>query len=79
MSQLFSKVENGPELSLFESGRRRTPHKQATHTLEAVKLVEHDLKTTLTRLVTHLFGAGSVPLSGVFTLGICRQFKDALL
>lgn len=54
--ELFSKVQNGEELSLFESGGRRTPQKQETHSLEAVKLLEFDLKHTLTRLVTHLFG-----------------------
>uniref|UniRef100_A0A7N6A1M7 phenylalanine--tRNA ligase n=1 Tax=Anabas testudineus TaxID=64144 RepID=A0A7N6A1M7_ANATE len=54
--ELFSKVRNGEDLSLFERGGRRTPEKQETHTLEAVKLVEFDLKQTLTRLVTHLFG-----------------------
>ncbi|XP_060949533.1 phenylalanine--tRNA ligase, mitochondrial [Limanda limanda] len=54
--QLFSKVQNGEDLSLLERGGRRTPQKQETHTLEAVKLVEFDLKQTLTRLVTHLFG-----------------------
>ncbi|XP_056219927.1 phenylalanine--tRNA ligase, mitochondrial [Seriola aureovittata] len=54
--ELFSKVRNGEELSLFEGGGRRTPQKQETHSLEAVKLLEFDLKLTLTRLVTHLFG-----------------------
>ncbi|KAK2859800.1 hypothetical protein Q5P01_004420 [Channa striata] len=54
--QLFSKVQNGEDLSLFERGGRRTPQKQETHTLEAVKLLEFDLKQTLTRLVKHLFG-----------------------
>ncbi|XP_060920982.1 phenylalanine--tRNA ligase, mitochondrial [Labrus mixtus] len=54
--ELFSKVQNGEELSLFERGGRRTPNKQEAHTLEAVKLVEFDLKHTLTRLVAHLFG-----------------------
>ncbi|XP_040921639.1 phenylalanine--tRNA ligase, mitochondrial isoform X2 [Toxotes jaculatrix] len=54
--ELFSKVQNGEQLSLFECGGRRTPQKQETHTLEAVKLLEFDLKHTLTRLVTHLFG-----------------------
>ncbi|XP_022622208.1 phenylalanine--tRNA ligase, mitochondrial [Seriola dumerili] len=54
--ELFSKVQNGEELSLFEGGGRRTPQKQETHSLEAVKLLEFDLKLTLTRLVTHLFG-----------------------
>uniref|UniRef100_A0A1A8E4J6 Phenylalanine--tRNA ligase, mitochondrial n=2 Tax=Nothobranchius kadleci TaxID=1051664 RepID=A0A1A8E4J6_NOTKA len=56
--ELFSKVQRGEELALFEPGGRRTPQKQEAHTLEAVKLVEFDLKHTLTRLVTHLFGSG---------------------
>ncbi|KAG7276386.1 hypothetical protein CRUP_021897 [Coryphaenoides rupestris] len=54
--ELFSRVENGEDLSLFEAGGQRTPQKQQSHTLEAVKLLEHDLKSTLTGLVTHLFG-----------------------
>ncbi|XP_030623478.1 phenylalanine--tRNA ligase, mitochondrial [Chanos chanos] len=54
--ELFARVEHGEELSLFESHGRRTPQKQETHTLEAVKLVEFDLKQTLTRLIRHLFG-----------------------
>ncbi|CAL8294847.1 unnamed protein product [Lota lota] len=54
--ELYSRVENGEDLTLFESGGRRTAHKQQSHTLEAVKLVEHNLKSTLTGLVTHLFG-----------------------
>lgn len=58
--QLFQKVKNSEDLSLFEAGGRRTPHKQETHSLEAVKLLEFDLKHTLTRLVTHLFGAGEL-------------------
>lgn len=56
--QLFQKVQTSEGLSLFEGGGRRTPHKQAVHSLEAVKLLEVDLKHTLTQLVTHLFGAG---------------------
>uniref|UniRef100_A0A673B355 Phenylalanine--tRNA ligase, mitochondrial n=1 Tax=Sphaeramia orbicularis TaxID=375764 RepID=A0A673B355_9TELE len=54
--ELFSQVKDGHQLSLFESGGRRTPQKQETHTLEAVKLVEFNLKQTLTRLITNLFG-----------------------
>lgn len=56
--QLFQKVRNSQDLSVFEAGGRRTPHKQETHSLEAVKLLDFDLKRTLTLLVTHLFGAG---------------------
>ncbi|KAM9332510.1 phenylalanine--tRNA ligase, mitochondrial isoform 2-T2 [Pholidichthys leucotaenia] len=54
--ELFSQVQNGSDLSLFEQGGRRTPQKQENHSLEAMKLVEFNLKETLTRLVTHLFG-----------------------
>ncbi|XP_066539124.1 phenylalanine--tRNA ligase, mitochondrial isoform X1 [Hoplias malabaricus] len=54
--ELFAEVENGADLCLFEAGGRRTPQKQETHTLEAVKLVEFNLKQTLTRLIRHLFG-----------------------
>lgn len=59
--QLFQKVKNSEDLSLFEVEGQRTPHKQETHSLEAVKLLEFDLKDTLTHLVTHLFGAGEPP------------------
>ncbi|XP_069033728.1 phenylalanine--tRNA ligase, mitochondrial [Embiotoca jacksoni] len=55
--ELFSEVRSGEELSLLEQGGRRTPEKQETHSLEAVKLLQFDLKRTLTRLVAQLFGA----------------------
>ncbi|KAK5849522.1 hypothetical protein PBY51_013851 [Eleginops maclovinus] len=54
--ELFSGVQRGQDLSLFEGGGRRTPQKQEVHSLEAVKLLELQLKTTLTRVITHLFG-----------------------
>ncbi|KAM5322823.1 phenylalanine--tRNA ligase, mitochondrial isoform 1-T10 [Glossophaga mutica] len=53
--ELFAGVKDGESLQLFEQSSR-SAHKQETHTMEAVKLVEFDLKQTLTRLVTHLFG-----------------------
>ncbi|KAI9513933.1 hypothetical protein NQZ68_038335 [Dissostichus eleginoides] len=56
--ELFSAVEGGEDLSLFEGGGRRTPQKQEVHSLEATKLLELQLKNTLTRLITHLFGPG---------------------
>ncbi|XP_053776317.1 phenylalanine--tRNA ligase, mitochondrial isoform X2 [Desmodus rotundus] len=53
--ELFAGVKDGESLQLFEQSSR-SAHKQETHTMEAVKLVEFDLKQTLTRLVMHLFG-----------------------
>ncbi len=58
-SQLFQKCKGGSQLELFEGNRsKRTAMKQETHTLEAVKLVEHELKNTLIRCTQHLFGKG---------------------
>lgn len=50
-------MKDGESLELFEESSR-SAHKQETHTMEAVKLVEFDLKQVLTRLMTHLFGDG---------------------
>ncbi|XP_048868650.1 phenylalanine--tRNA ligase, mitochondrial [Brienomyrus brachyistius] len=54
--ELFASVKHGEDLRLFEHGGRRTTEKQETHTLEAVKLVEFNLKQALTHLIRHLFG-----------------------
>ncbi|XP_053103726.1 phenylalanine--tRNA ligase, mitochondrial isoform X3 [Hemicordylus capensis] len=71
--ELFSDVRGGESFSLFEQGHR-TQHKQAMHTMEAVKLVEHSLKRALTQLVVHLFGnAGAENRIGwAFGLGLER-------
>ncbi|GCB70824.1 hypothetical protein scyTo_0001381 [Scyliorhinus torazame] len=55
--ELFANVQNGEELCIFEKGCR-TPYKQEMHTLEAVKLLEFDLKQTLKKVMAHLFGKG---------------------
>lgn len=55
--QLFSEVKDPTGLSLFEDGGRSSD-KQETHSLEAAKLTEHKLKSTLEKLALHLFGKG---------------------
>ena len=56
-NQLFRK---DPSLQLFEAGNNTQSigleQKQACHTLEAVKLMEHELKSTLEGLAHHIFG-----------------------
>jgi phenylalanyl-tRNA synthetase alpha chain len=56
-NELFHK---DPTLEIFEVGNNTqstgTQQKQACHTLEAVKLMEHELKTTLAGLAQELFG-----------------------
>ncbi|XP_043764550.1 phenylalanine--tRNA ligase, mitochondrial isoform X3 [Cervus elaphus] len=71
--QLFAGIKDGENLQLFEQSSR-SAHKQETHTLEATKLVEFDLKQTLTQLMTHIFGdAGAQDRIGwAFGLGLER-------
>ncbi|XP_048204527.1 phenylalanine--tRNA ligase, mitochondrial isoform X3 [Perognathus longimembris pacificus] len=71
--ELFAGIKDGESLQLFEQSSR-SGHKQETHTMEATKLIEFDLKQTLTRLVTHLLGdAGAQDRIGwAFGLGLER-------
>ncbi|XP_053458292.1 phenylalanine--tRNA ligase, mitochondrial isoform X2 [Nycticebus coucang] len=71
--ELFADIKDGESLQLFEQSSR-SACKQETHTMEAMKLVEFDLKQTLTRLVTYLFGdAGAQDRIGwAFGLGLER-------
>lgn len=55
--KIFENVKDATGLEIFES-TRRGPDKQENHTLEAVKLMEHDLKKTLLGVAHALFGKG---------------------
>ncbi|XP_068740477.1 phenylalanine--tRNA ligase, mitochondrial-like [Montipora capricornis] len=54
--ELFSQYKEPMEI--FDKSKTKTPEKQAVHTLEAVKLVEFNLKQTLVRIVEYLCGEG---------------------
>ncbi|KAK2192190.1 hypothetical protein NP493_37g08018 [Ridgeia piscesae] len=53
--ELFARVNDPTNLSIFEDGKR-TADKQEFHSLEAAKLLEYDLKKTLSGLADCLFG-----------------------
>ncbi|KAG7213785.1 hypothetical protein KM043_003005 [Ampulex compressa] len=56
VDEVFQNTENGRDLKLFEHRGVETSEKQGCHTLESVKIMEHELKTTLTGLAQMLFG-----------------------
>ena len=45
-------------MELFERNGRKTDEKQAVHTLEAIKLMEFNMKQMLERIVENLCGEG---------------------
>ena len=53
---------------MFEdpNNSKRTSDKQESHTLDAAKLLEYDLKNTLSSLAHHLFGDGELIKMGIF-------------
>ncbi|XP_066990960.1 probable phenylalanine--tRNA ligase, mitochondrial [Anabrus simplex] len=54
--EIFRDVPDDEGLKIFENTGRRTDNKQEVHTLEATKIMEHELKRTLTGLAQALFG-----------------------
>lgn len=54
-AEVFKDVKEPQELMLFEEGVE-TNEKQGCHTLESVKIMEHELKTTLVDLAQSVFG-----------------------
>lgn len=57
--EVFQNVNDSDGLRLFEHRGIETDEKQACHTLESVKLMEHELKNTLMGLAQMLFESGN--------------------
>ncbi|KOC68962.1 putative phenylalanine--tRNA ligase, mitochondrial [Habropoda laboriosa] len=57
IDEVFQNVNNTDGLRLFEHRGIESNEKQACHTLESVKVMEHELKNTLTGLAQTLFGS----------------------
>lgn len=58
--EVFQNVNISDGLRLFEHKGIETDEKQACHTLESVKIMEHELKNTLISLAQTLFGSGNI-------------------
>ncbi|XP_043263818.1 probable phenylalanine--tRNA ligase, mitochondrial [Colletes gigas] len=56
VEEVFERTSNSDDLKLFEHRGVESNEKQACHTLESVKIMEHELKNTLTGLARILFG-----------------------
>lgn len=56
--EVFENVQNSEGLKLFEHRGNECTEKQGCHTLEAVKIMEHELKTILVGLAQAIFGKG---------------------
>ncbi|XP_012525917.1 probable phenylalanine--tRNA ligase, mitochondrial [Monomorium pharaonis] len=54
--EIFRDVNDSESLKLFEHRGTESPEQQACHSLEAVKMMEQELKSTLTSLAQAIFG-----------------------
>lgn len=58
--EIFQNVpSNSADLQLFEHRGVESPEKQGCHTLECVKIMEHELKSTLLGLAQNIFGSST--------------------
>jgi len=60
LQEVFSNVNDSENLKLFEHRGIETSEKQGCHTLEAVKIMEQELKNTLIGLARAIFGKGNM-------------------
>lgn len=56
--EVFHNVNDSEGLKLFEHRGIENNEKQACHTFESIKIMEYELKNTLTGLAKSLFGSG---------------------
>lgn len=63
LQEIFHDVNDAQGLKLFEHSGTETADKQSCHTLEAVKLTEQELKSTLIGLAQTIFGKGMTLIS----------------
>lgn len=56
--EIFCNMSDSESLKLFEHRGTESAEKQACHSLEAVKIMEQELKSTLTSLAQAIFGKG---------------------
>jgi len=57
--EIFRDINDSESLRLFEHRGTESAEKQACHSLEAVKVMEQELKSTLTSLAQAIFGKGT--------------------
>lgn len=57
-AEIFRDVQGSGGLEIFEQNGKKNEQKQAVHSLEAVKIMEHELKRDLVGLAQALFGKG---------------------
>jgi len=58
--EIFQNVNDSESLKLFEHRGTETVEKQGCHSLEAVKIMEQELKSTLIGLAQAIFGKGII-------------------
>lgn len=59
-NEVFKNVQGSGGLEIFEENGKTNEQKQAIHSLEAVKIMEYELKKDLVGLVQSLFGKGII-------------------
>lgn len=69
--EVFHNVNDSEGLKLFEHKGVESNEKQAYHTLESIKIMEYELKNTLTGLAESLFGSGIFKKKKTILLYIC--------